>query len=193
MRRRQSLTPEDQLSNDGIELPESKVDFEEPINSYNDEARSLEFHNLNPLPRTAARTARLEAEAKMKQIYIPSATNEYWDLLDEINQLEEDLQSGLNVGISEGAGKRDSLATPCLLVLTRSSFLSSCSEANSITNMIKRKRASDPEHVYKVTSRAAQSALRMGRLEESEKYRIESERARQMMPQFQLEGLWVGK
>jgi len=168
MRRRQSLTPQDHLSNDEIELPASKVDFEEPINSYSDEARSLEFHNLKPLPQTAARTARLEAEAKMKQIYIPSATNEYWDLLDEINQLEEDLQSGLDVGISEGA-------------------------ANSITNMIKRKRASDPEHVYKITSRAAQSALRMGRVEESEKYRLESERARHMMPQFQLEGLWVGK
>jgi len=33
----------------------------------------------------------------------------------------------------------------------------------------------------------------MGRVEESEKYRMEAERARQMMPQFQLEGLWVGK
>lgn len=186
MRRRQSLTPQDQLSNDEIELPASKVDFEEPINSYSDEARSLEFHNLKPLPQTAARTARLEAEAKMKQIYIPSATNEYWDLLDEINQLEEDLQSGLDVGISEGAGKR---RFSILLVYSRAHR----SKANSITNMIKRKRASDPEHVYKITSRAAQSALRMGRVEESEKYRLESERARHMMPQFQLEGLWVGK
>ena len=150
----------------------------------------MEFHNLKPLPQTAARIARLEAEAKMKQIYIPSATNEYWDLIDEINKLETDLQIGLDVGISEGAGKR---SFSQILVLLFVLNCSSCLKANSITNLIKRKRASDPEHVYKITSRAAQSALRMGRVEESEKYRMEAERARQMMPQFQLEGLWVGK
>lgn len=79
----------------------------------------MEFHNLKPLPQTAARIARLEAEAKMKQIYIPSATNEYWDLIDEINKLETDLQIGLDVGISEGAGKRSfSQILVLLFVLT---------------------------------------------------------------------------
>lgn len=124
MRPRQPLTRDDQLNND-IEAASSQkwsashVDFEEPINSYNEEARSLEFHNLKPLPQTAARIARLEAEAKMKQIYIPSATNEYWDLIDEINKLETDLQIGLDVGISEGAGKRSfSQILVLLFVLT---------------------------------------------------------------------------
>jgi hypothetical protein len=40
-----------------------------------------------------------------------------------------------------------------------------------------------------VTSRAAHVAERMGWMEEAERYRVESERARMMLPQFQLRGV----
>jgi hypothetical protein len=47
--------------------------------------------------------------------------------------------------------------------------------------------------VYRVTTAAARVARRMGRVEEAERYQMESLRAKKMLPQFNLEGLWVGK
>ncbi len=64
---------------------------------------------------------------------------------------------------------------------------------NAIQNMLRRAQSKDPEHVYKITSGAARSADMLGRMEASVKYREESLRARKMLPQFNLEGLWVGK
>lgn len=67
------------------------------------------------------------------------------------------------------------------------------SAVDAIQSMLRRAQSRDPEHVYKVTSGAARSAESMGRVEEGEMYRMESLRARSMLPQFNLEGLWVGK
>ena len=63
----------------------------------------------------------------------------------------------------------------------------------AIETMLRRAQAKDAQHVYRVTSKAAVVAGRMGRYEEAERYGIESERAKMMLPQFNLEGLWVGK
>lgn len=63
----------------------------------------------------------------------------------------------------------------------------------AIETMLRRKQAKDPEHVYRVTTAAARVARRMGRVEEAERYQMESLRAKKMLPQFNLEGLWVGK
>ena len=132
------------------------------------EPRSSEFHNLEQLVPTSARRNRLESEARIGNIYTPSGSDSYWNLCDEIAQLEQDLKQSLDVGVSETA-------------------------VSAIRSMLRRAQAKDPEHVYKVTSGAARSAERMGRVEESESYHMESMRARSMLPQFNLEGLWVGK
>lgn len=64
---------------------------------------------------------------------------------------------------------------------------------NAIKSMLRRAQSKDPEHVYKITSGAARSADLLGRHEASLKYREESVKARRMLPQFNLDGLWVGK
>ena len=63
----------------------------------------------------------------------------------------------------------------------------------AIETMLRRSQAKDAAHVYRVTTQAARVAERMGRWEEAERYTVESERAKKMLPQFNLEGLWVGK
>jgi len=165
---RPSLASSEEQLND-IDLP-PRTSSSETSNIYSngDEPRSSEFRNLEPLQQSSIRTTRLETEAKASSIYIPSASNEYWSLLEEIDELESDLQSGLDVGISDDA-------------------------THSILSMIRRKKAQDPDHVYQITKEAAKSAARIGRLEESKKYQEEAERARNMLPQFNLGGLWVGK
>lgn len=134
----------------------------------NDESRSSEFHNLEPLSLTPARRTRLENEARSTNIYTPSGSDPYWELRDEITQLQKDLQTAMDVGVSESA-------------------------VNAIRGMLRRAQSKDPEHVYQVTKGAAWSAGRSGRIDESKKYMEECMRARKMLPQFNLEGLWVGK
>ena len=134
----------------------------------NDEPRSSEFHNLEPLSLTPARRTRLENEARSTNLYTPSGSDPYWELRDEITQLQKDLQTAMDVGVSESA-------------------------VNAIRGMLRRAQSKDPEHVYQVTKGAAWSAGRSGKIDESEKYMEECMRARKMLPQFNLEGLWVGK
>lgn len=132
------------------------------------EPRSSEFQGLEPLLLSSTRRSRIEAEARCSNIYVPGGSNGYWELCDEIVRLEKDLESALRVDSSDGT-------------------------VDKIKNSLRRARARDPEHVYKVTSGAARGAERMGKLMESVKYHEESMRARRMLPQFNLEGLWVGK
>jgi hypothetical protein len=134
----------------------------------NKEPRSSEFHGLEPILPSFLRRSRLEVEQRTKATYISSGTDPYWQLQDEILQLEKDLQSAIDVGVSDAA-------------------------IQAIKSMLRRAQSKDPEHVYKITSGAAKSADMLGRQEASVKYREESSRARKMLPQFNLEGLWVGK
>ena len=124
--------------------------------------------NLESLPLTPTRRSRLESEARASSIYVPSGSDAYWDLRDEITQLGQDLEYAIDVGVNEES-------------------------IENIQGMLRRARAKDPEHVYRVTSDAALSAECSGRAEQGDKYRVESVRARKMLPQFNLEGLWVGK
>jgi len=165
-RPRPSLTSSEEQLNDIDLTPTTSSSEISNMYSNGDEPRSSEFRNLQPLQQSSTRTTRLEkeAEAKANSIYIPPASNQYWSLLEEIDQLE----SGLQRGISGDA-------------------------THSILSMIRRKKAQDPDHVYQITKEAAKSAERTGRLEESKKYQEEAERARNMLPQFNLGGLWVGK
>lgn len=135
------------------------------VNSF---LRSSEFADLEPLEHTETRSSRLDAENRLRSIYTTAGTDPYWSLRDEIIQLEADLEAGKDVGISDEA-------------------------VSAVRNLLRKAQSKDPEHVYRITSAAAQAAERMGRMEESEKYRQESLKARKMLPWFNLEGLWVGK
>ena len=135
------------------------------VNSF---LRSSEFADLEPLTHSETRSSRLDAENRLRAIYTTAGTDPYWSLRDEIIQLESDLDTGRDVGISDEA-------------------------VSAVRNLLRKAQSKDPEHVYRITSAAAAAAERMGRVEESEKYREESLKARKMLPWFNLEGLWVGK
>jgi hypothetical protein len=51
----------------------------------------------------------------------------------------------------------------------------------------------DAEFVYKVSQERMEAAEAKGRWIEAEQYGVEAMKARQALPQFNLEGLWVGK
>lgn len=131
-------------------------------------ARSSEFGSLEPLPDNLTRRLRLESERRANSLYVSGGTDEFWDLRDEIAQLSSDLKAALRVGVSKTA-------------------------ETAVKRMLRRAQAKDPGHVFKVTSEAASAAKRLGRDDEAHKYEKEAERAKKYMPQFNLEGLWVGK
>jgi len=87
----------------------------------NNEPRSSEFHNLEPLSQSPTRMSRLEMEAKSMNIYTTSGSDHYWELKDEIAQLESDLATALNVGVSENA-------------------------VNAIRDMLRKAQSRDPQH-----------------------------------------------
>ena len=137
--------------------------------------RSSEFTNLEPLVHSPARLTRLESEARLAAIYTPAGSDAYWELRDEIAQLQADL----DVARAMLSGRRGRE--------------SSGEGIKAIEAMLRRKQARDPDHVYRVTTAAARVAHRIGRHDEANRYLDESRRAKKMLPQFNLEGLWVGK
>ena len=149
----------------GDDIANSNYNSNDDVNNF---LRSSEFANLEPLTHSETRSSRLDAENRLRSIYTKAGTDPFWSLRDEIVQLEADLQAGNEVGISDEA-------------------------ASAVRNLLRRAQSKDPEHVYRITSAAALAAERMGRMEESEKYRQESLKAQKMLPWFNLEGLWVGK
>jgi len=62
-----------------------------------------------------------------------------------------------------------------------------------LTRAILAAQQHDAEFMYQVALERMGAASHAGLHEEAETYRLEAERARAVLPQFQLEGLWVGK
>ena len=65
--------------------------------------------------------------------------------------------------------------------------------ADDMESMLRRAQAKDPEHAYRVASKAAWTAEIMEDWAQVDRYRAKSAAAKRMLPQFNLEGLWVGK
>ena len=163
------------MNSNNIELPlhtnplnDSADRLSNNNNNNNDEPRFSEFHDLVPLLATSARRSRFDSEARSDSVYVSSRSDSYWDVLDDIDRYEGDLASALDVDAGDGA-------------------------AESIRAKLSKAQARDPAHVYRVGGEAAFAAEHVGDAEQGERYREECLRARRMLPQFNLEGLWVGK
>lgn len=146
--------------------------------------RSSEFNiHESPLPTLSTkRRERLEREHKWQSSYefIPPGTNTYWDLKDTIYYLQEDYEAAVNAKLSLGA-------------------------IRNIRNMLFDARSKDPEYIYGKTNyylqnNAVDRKRGVGNADDVEEKVIEHKNnkeqnraARQRLPQFNLEGLWVGK
>ena len=62
-----------------------------------------------------------------------------------------------------------------------------------ITRALQESKAMDAEHCYMIALENLKIAEKNGNQEEASEYRKESLLARSCLPQFQLNGLWVGK
>lgn len=127
--------------------------------------RHLEFLNLEPLPDTDQRRERKERDQKLQERFA-SYGDDLWDLRTEVEKLSSELIESMSQGSTPESDIRDTLY---------------------------KLEQRDPELVYKTKLEDMLQAEQEGRVEEALKHREAAMAARSMLPQFNLEGLWVGK
>ena len=156
--------------------------------------RSSEFNiRESPLPAPSTkRRERLERERTWQSTYefIMPGTDAYWDLKDTIRSLQMDYEAAAAVTNAK---------------------LNSATILRNIKNMLDDARRKDPEYIYGKTSYYLRNNNRVdgksrGVVVENDdnharekeevieqKNKEQNRAARQKLPQFNLEGLWVGK
>jgi len=136
------------------------------INDKNGESdpRESEFSSLEPREENNLRKSRQERE-KLDQGRFAGYGNDLWGLRSTI----DDLNRKLIDSITSGANVED---------LKRS---------------LQQAESRDPYLVYGMELEATERALQEGRIEEASLHRQEAMSARSCLPQFNFEGLWIGK
>ena len=127
--------------------------------------RHVEFLNLEPLADTDLRKERKERDSRIEQQFVPYG-DDLWELRTTIGRLSDKLVDAIKDGTAPEISIRD-----YLLELERR----------------------DPELVYKMELAKMMDAEADGRLERAQKHKEAAMAARSCLPQFNLEGLWVGK
>jgi hypothetical protein len=133
-----------------------------------DVRRSLEFIDLKPLPESAARRRRIEQDLE-NQAKFEVFGDSLWDLRSEIEDLSQQLLNAIHGGATEATDE----------ARTR--------------QKLKEAERRDPELAYKLALAEVKLAEREGRTDDAKQHQETANAARSCLPQFNLEGLWVGK
>lgn len=139
---------------------------EKPWQDSEKERRRMEFVDLEPLPQNDMRRERIAQDVE-NQAKFAEFGDELWELRSELKELSHNLISAINGG-------------------TRS-------EEESVREKLRDAERRDPELTYEMEMLEAEIAKLDGRLEDSKEHREKALAARSCLPQFNLDGLWVGK
>lgn len=128
--------------------------------------RLAEFLNLEPLPESDVRKERLERE-KENQLRFAKYGNDLWKLRSNIQDLSLELVDSINSGDSK--------------------------VEIGIRKELRKVEKRDPELVYRIELEEMNKASLEARNEDELFHKEMAINARSCLPQFNLEGLWVGK
>jgi len=131
--------------------------------SANQGRRIAEFMNLEPVEESEARKARRERDLETKAQFVKYG-DELWSLRKKMKQLSELLDDG-NSGSSEEAIRQE----------------------------LREAELRDPELVYDMELLEMELVQRDGDKQQTEEARERALDARSCLPQYNLEGLWVGR
>jgi Cyclin D1 binding domain len=132
----------------------------------NDVRRSLEFIDLEPLRESDARRRRIQQDIE-NQAQFEVFGDPLWDLRSEIEELSVQLLNAMH-------GGKETME-------------------ESTRQKLQEAERRDPELAYKQALVELAVAEREGRTSDAMKHRVTAKAARSCLPQFNLEGLWVGK
>jgi predicted acylesterase/phospholipase RssA len=128
--------------------------------------RRAEFSDLEPVKQSLARQARLRMDTQNRNRFAKYG-DDLWGLRESMTALSEKLVAAINGGIRETEDK--------------------------IRENLREMEKQDPELVYEIEIEKMYKAKSEGRTSDAELHSKKALAARSCLPQFNLEGLWVGK
>jgi hypothetical protein len=131
-------------------------------------SRRTEFKDLEPLVQSAARRARLDRDMETRGKFAKYG-NDLWDLRTTMKRLRAMLVDAITIS----GGNRE--------------------HEIDIRKRLRKLEQQDPELMYRIQMTKGLVAQRDGRMEDAEQYIRKALAARSRLPQYNLEGLWVGK
>jgi len=140
--------------------------YESSSENLGDSRRRLEFKDLEPIQESKARRQRIEMELENKAQF-EGFGDSLWDLRSEMDQISRQLIDAIDEG--------------------------EVSVQKSMREKLRHIEKRDPELVYMVSVAEMDRAQREGRTRDIEMHRKRAAAARSCLPQFNLDGLWVGK
>lgn len=132
----------------------------------NDVRRKLEFKDLEPLEETEARRNRIERDLQNKAQF-EAFGDRLWDLRSEMKTLSQSLVDAIEGG--EGHIEE------------------------TTRQKLRQFESRDPELAYMLAFAESEVAVREGRLKDAQEHKVRAAAARSCLPQYNLDGLWVGK
>jgi len=135
-------------------------------NEENDDSnpRDSEFSSLEAFEDNIVRKSRRERE-KIDQRRFVGYGNELWKLRSMIDDLNQRIAESMSSG----------------------------ADVEALKHQLQQAESRDPYHVYGSEIEAMKKLSQEGRIEEANIHRQEAMSARSFLPQFNLEGLWIGK
>jgi hypothetical protein len=129
------------------------------------EKRSSPDAPTSPLERSEARRLRLEQEAALSSKFVTG--NDLYHLREQAMNLREELKQARMLGATQ--------------------------RVHELERAILKVQQVDAEFIYAVSLERMNQAEAEGRTKDAEEYRLKAMEARSALPQFNLDGLWVGK
>lgn len=134
--------------------------------SCNHNNRHTEFINLGSVEESSRRVRRMEEESRIEGRFIRYG-DELWALRRFMTKLSHKLIGAVHAGLHE--------------------------REDEIREQLRQVEQQDPELVYRMELEALHSARREGRDMEAREHGRNAYAARSCLPQYNLDGLWVGK
>jgi hypothetical protein len=129
-------------------------------------SRQIEFTDLGSINQSSERQQRIEQEQENRQRFL-----KYGDDLWKLRQFMDKLSVGLLQAINDGEREKE----------------------EEIRHELRQIEKQDPDLVYKVELEQLQKALMEGRESDARCHSMLASAARSCLPQYNLDGLWVGK
>lgn len=128
--------------------------------------RIAEFRDLEPLVESDIRRSRRRQDKRLRRRFAKHG-DDLWSLRKLTNELSEKLVQSIN----DDSGEKEHM----------------------IREQLRRLEEQDPELVYKLELQKMMRARNDGHIEQAEEHGRNALAARSLLPQYNLDGLWVGK
>jgi len=129
-------------------------------------ARHIEFADLGSLEQSSERKKRIQQEQEDKQRFV-SYGDDLWNMREFMGKLSRKLLKSINHGDRE--------------------------KEEEIREELRQIEHQDPDLVYKLELEKLHKATSEGREDDARRHSMVASAARSNLPQYNLEGLWVGK